>query len=204
MINSAVPHSQTQQRQTLQPSTESHPAIAGLDRTVVLVGLMGAGKTRVGKRLAERLRLPFVDSDQQIEKENGKSISELFATIGEAAFRDGERRLIARLLEGPVSIVASGGGAYVDPETRAVIRAHGLAVWLRADLETLVERTSRTNRRPLLEGVDRRAKLAELMERRYPIYAEADLVVDSFTGPVENTVEAVLATLRGLPAGSPP
>lgn len=196
MINSAVTPRQTRQpRQSLQPQPESHPAASGLDRSIVLVGLMGAGKTRVGKRLAERLRLPFVDADHAIEAETGKSISELFATIGEAAFRDGERSMISRLLDGPTSVIASGGGAYLDPATRAEIRARGLSVWLRADLDTLVERTSRSNRRPLLEGVDRRAKLSELMERRYPVYAEADLVVDSLAGPVEDTVEAVIAAL---------
>lgn len=156
---------------------------------------MGAGKSRVGKRLAERLGLPFVDADSEIEKETGKSVSELFATVGEAAFRERERQMICRLLGGPVIVVASGGGAYLDPVIRAEIRARGRSIWLRADLDTLVERTSRSNRRPLLEGVDRRAKLSELMERRYPVYAEADLVVDSHSGPVEATVESVLAAL---------
>ncbi len=165
---------------------------------------MGAGKSRVGKRLAERLHLPFVDADQEIEREAGRSVSELFATVGEAAFRERERRMIGRLLAGPVSVIASGGGAYLDPATRAEIRARGRSVWLRADLETLVERTSRSNRRPLLEGVDKRAKLSELMEHRYPIYAEADLVVDSHSGPIEATVEAVLEALSRSPKTSAP
>ena len=121
-------------------------------RPVVLIGLMGAGKTRVGKRLAERLNLPFIDTDTEIEKDTGKTISDLFATIGEAAFRDGERRIMARLLAGPMVVIASGGGAFADPETRKVIAGKGLTVWLRADLDTLVERTARSNRRPLLEG----------------------------------------------------
>ena len=174
-----------------------------LDRPVVLVGLMGAGKTRVGKRLAERLNLPFVDADQAIEKETGKTVSELFATVGEAAFRDGERRMMSRLLEGPATVIASGGGSYVDSATREEIRARALSIWLRVDLDTLVERTSRSNRRPLLEGVDRRAKLSELMERRYPVYAEADLVVDSLAGPVEDTVEAVIAALNARSGSRP-
>ncbi len=157
---------------------------------------MGAGKTRVGKRLAEILDLPFVDADHAIEAETGKTITELFGQIGEPAFRLGERRVIARLLQGAPSIVAAGGGAYIDGDTRALIRATGYAIWLRADLETLVARTARSHRRPLLEGVDRRAKLAELMAIRHPVYAEADLVVDSLPGPVEQTANAVVAALR--------
>jgi shikimate kinase len=169
-----------------------------LDRPVVLVGLMGAGKTRVGKRLAERTRLPFIDTDQEIEHETGKTITQLFETVGEAVFRNGERRIIARLLEGPVSIIAAGGGAFMDPETRDKIRRHGVAVWLRADLGTLISRTSRSNKRPLLEGVDRAARLSELMAIRHPVYAEADIVVDSGAGPVDDTVDAVLAGLAAL------
>jgi shikimate kinase len=167
-----------------------------LDRPVVLVGLMGAGKTRVGQRLAERLGLPFVDTDTEIEKTTGHSIAELFEQLGEPAFRQGERRTIARLLDQKPAIIATGGGAYVDPETRAAIRAGAVSVWLKADLETLIARTARSNRRPLLNGVDRRAKLADLMQLRYPIYAEADLVVESLDGPVEQTVDCVLAALR--------
>jgi shikimate kinase len=166
-----------------------------LDRPVVLIGLMGAGKTRVGRRLSEILGIPFVDTDQEIERETGRTISELFAVIGEPAFRDGERRVIARLLRGPVTVIATGGGAYMDPFTRAMIRERGLAIWLRADLETLVARTARSHKRPLLEGVGKAAKLAELMQVRYPVYAEADLVVDSQPGPVENTADAVLLAL---------
>jgi shikimate kinase len=157
---------------------------------------MGAGKTRVGKRLAERLGLEFVDADQAIEAETGKSIAELFATIGESAFREGERRMIARLLEGSIAVIATGGGAYMDERTRAAIREKGLSLWLRADLDTLVARTSRSNRRPLLEGTDKRAKLDELMALRYPVYAQADLVIDSLNGPVEHTTDAAMEILR--------
>jgi len=157
---------------------------------------MGAGKTRVGRRLAERLGLPFVDTDHEIENETGKTIAELFTQIGEPAFREGERRLIARLMHRPASIIATGGGAFMDPRTRAAMLEQGLVVWLRADLDTLVARTGRNNKRPLLQGVDRAAKLAELMTARYPVYAEAHLTVDSFHGPVEQTVEAVLAALH--------
>jgi shikimate kinase len=139
--------------------------------------------------------VPFVDADHAIEADTGKTITELFNHAGELAFRLGERRMIARLLQGPPTIIAAGGGAYIDPVTRATIRDRALSLWLRADLDTLVARTSRSHRRPLLEGVDRTAKLAELMANRYPIYAEADLVVDSFAGPVEQTVNAVIAAL---------
>ncbi len=193
VINSAVTV-----RQTLQPQAESGPEVPlSLDRSVILVGLMGAGKTRIGKRLAERLNLPFIDTDHAIEEETGKTIADLFAALGEPGFRDGERRMIARLLEQPISIIAAGGGAFLDPATRERIRTRAVSVWLRADLDTLVARTARSNRRPLLEGVDRRAKLAELMEVRYPIYGEAHVTVDSMPGPVEQTVDSVIDALRG-------
>ena len=191
VINSAV-----SLRQTIQSAVESVPArLPKLDRPVVLVGLMGAGKTRVGRRLAERLNLPFVDTDQVIEAENGRTIAQLFAQIGEPAFREGERRLIARLVTGPAAIVATGGGAFMEPRTRTTLSERAITVWLRADLDTLVARTSRSNKRPLLQGVDRAQKLAELMAARYPAYAEAHLTVDSLQGPVEQTVDAVLAAL---------
>lgn len=192
VINSAVTLSQT-----LQPQTESDTGgLLQLDRSVILVGLMGAGKTRVGRRLAERLNIPFLDTDVEIERETGKTIAELFTQIGEPAFRDGERLMIARLVQGPVQIIATGGGAFMDPRTRATIREHGLAVWLRADLDTLIARTAKSHKRPLLEGVDRTAKLAELMALRYPVYAEAELTVESIHGPVEHTVDAVLSALK--------
>jgi len=192
VINSAVSLSQT-----IQPRAESVTAEhLNLDRPVVLVGLMGAGKTRVGRKLADRLGLPFLDTDIEIETETGKTVAELFAQIGEPAFREGERRMITRLVRGPLAVIATGGGAFVDPITRETISKHGITVWLRADLDTLVARTGRSQKRPLLQGVDRAAKLAELMALRYPIYAEAHLTVDSLHGPVENTVEAVLQALN--------
>ncbi len=191
MINSGVT-----QGQPIQPISESDPTLRlALDRPVVLVGLMGAGKTRVGKRLAAHLELPFVDTDQEIEAETGKTISELFDALGEPEFRQGERRMIARLLQGPVSVIASGGGAFMDPVTRANIRARAISIWLKADLDALVLRTSRSKKRPLLQGVDPEAKLAELMELRHPIYAEADLTVQSLAGPIDETVEAVVGAL---------
>lgn len=204
MINSAVTLSQT--IPAVAESCPPGPAhrFPPPDRPVVLVGLMGAGKTRVGRRLAECLGIPFVDTDQEIEHETGRTISELFVLIGEAAFREGERRLVSRLVQGPAAVIATGGGAFMDRQTRAAIRAHALAIWLRADLETLVARTGRSHKRPLLAGVDRAEKLAELMRTRYPVYAEADLVVDSQPGAVENTVQAALEALRRFAGGPRP
>lgn len=166
-----------------------------IDCSVVLVGLMGAGKSAIGRRLASRLGIPFVDADEEIESAAGCSISDIFEIHGEAAFRDGERRVIARLLNRPPHVLATGGGAFMDPETRMAIRACGISVWLRADLELLVSRVSRRNNRPLLAGGDPREILQRLMNERHPIYAEADVVVESRDGPHEQTVEAVLGAL---------
>jgi shikimate kinase len=164
-------------------------------RTIVLVGLMGAGKTKIGRRLAARLHLPFADSDEAIETAAGETIEEIFRHRGEAAFRDGERRVIARLLQGPVHILATGGGAFMDAETRAAIAEQGVSVWLRADLDVLFARVSRRSNRPLLKTPDPRAVLAELIDRRYPIYAEADLTIDSGDGPPEATATRTIAAL---------
>jgi len=164
-------------------------------RTIVLVGLMGAGKTKIGRRLAARLNRPFFDSDNEIEAAAGESIPEIFRNRGEAVFRDGERRVIARLLDQPVHVLATGGGAFMDPQTRAVITRRGVSVWLRADLDVLFARVSRRNNRPLLQEREPRAVLAELIERRYPIYAEADLTIDSGDGAPEQTVNRAIAAL---------
>ncbi len=174
----------------------SDPAASDRKRTVVLVGLMGAGKSCIGRRLAQQLDLPFVDADREIEAAAGCTVAEIFETHGERAFRDGERRVILRLLDGPPHVLATGGGAYLDPETRAAIRNRAIAIWLRADLDLMVKRVSRRNDRPLLKGVDAREKLAGLIEERYPIYAEADLVVDSIDAPPEETVAAVRRALE--------
>ncbi len=168
----------------------------GLDKTLVLVGLMGAGKSSVGRRVAGRLGLPFFDADHEIEAAAGCSIADLFARYGEPAFRDGERRVMSRLLGGPTAVVATGGGAFVDPQTRALIAEKALSLWLRADLDLLVKRTSGRDHRPLLRHGDPRAILAGLIEARYPIYAEADLVVDSVDQPTDMTVQAVMQALR--------
>ncbi len=168
-----------------------------LDRTIVLVGLMGAGKTCIGRRLAQRLGLAFVDADEEIERAAGCTIEEIFERHGEAAFRDGERRVIARLLDRtPVHVLATGGGAFMDPQTRAEIGRKAVSVWLRADLDLLCKRVARRNNRPLLKKGNRREILKRLIEERYPIYAEADIVVESVDGPPETIVEKVLERLR--------
>lgn len=171
-------------------------------RTIALVGLMGVGKTSIGRRLAQRLGLSFVDADVEIEAAAGASIEEIFERHGEAAFRDGERRVIARLLEQPPHVLATGGGAIMDPSTRALLRQRAISVWLRADLDLMLSRVARRNNRPLLKNGDRRAVLEKLMAERYPAYAEADLTVDSVDGPPEATVERVMAALAAhLAAG---
>ncbi len=170
-----------------------------VDRPVVLVGLMGAGKSSIGRRLAARLGVKFVDADSEIEAAAGCPIPEIFERHGEAAFRDGERRVIARLLDGGPQVLATGGGAFMDAETRARIAEGAVSVWLRADLDVLVERCSRKRNRPLLEGGDARAILSTLIEERYPTYAEADIVVDSVNGPHEEVVERIVAALAVLP-----
>jgi len=175
-----------------------------IPQSIVLVGLMGAGKTAIGRRLAQRFGIPFVDADHEIETAAGCTIEEIFERFGEAAFRDGERRVIARLLDNPVQVLSTGGGAFIDAETRARIQARGLSVWLRADLELMVKRVSRRTNRPLLKSGDPRAILGQLMAARYPVYAEARVHVDSIDGPPEATTdrvqEAILTHLNRLEA----
>ena len=166
------------------------------DRTIVLVGLMGAGKSCIGRRLAARLGLPFRDADAEIERAAGCSIEDIFELHGEAAFREGENRVICRLLADAPHVLATGGGAFMNPETRAAIGERAISVWLRADLELMLKRTGRRNNRPLLKRGDPRKILSDLMDQRYPVYGDADLVVDSVDGPPEVTVERVLAALR--------
>jgi shikimate kinase/3-dehydroquinate synthase len=170
-----------------------------IDRTIVLVGLMGAGKTSVGRRLAARLGMPFVDADAEIEQAAGCSIEEIFQRQGEEAFREGERRIIARLLREPPCVLATGGGAFLAAETRARIREGAVSVWLKADLDVLAERLARSRRqnRPLLKNGDVRRTLAALIEKRYPVYAEADVTVDSVEGPHEAVVEKIVEALKG-------
>ncbi len=167
--------------------------IAG--RSIVLVGLMGAGKTSIGRRLAARLGLPFRDADQEIELAAGCTIPELFARYGEPAFRDGERRVIRRLLAGDPMVIAYGGGAFMDSLTREATRTDAVSVWLRCSLQTLVRRVASRDNRPLLAGKDREETLRELMERRYPLYAEADLIVDCGDEAPDHTTAQVLNAL---------
>ena len=166
-------------------------------RSVVLVGMMGAGKSSVGRRLAIRLGIPFVDADVEIEKAAGMTISEIFAAHGEPYFRAGETRVIARLLEGGPQVLATGGGAFMNTDTRAAIRAKGISVWLRATLDVLNRRIKRRGDRPLLKGVDPSETLRRLMEERDPVYAEADLTVESRDVPHETIVDEILEGLRG-------
>ena len=177
-----------------------------LQRTVVLVGLMGAGKTSVGRRLADALRVPFRDSDDEIVAAAGMDIPDIFSTLGEAAFRLGERRVIARLLEAAPHVLATGGGAFMNAETRAMIAERAVSVWLRADLDTLVERTARRADRPLLRDGDPRAILGRLMAERHPIYAEADIVIDSPPGltheAMADRIRAALAARGALNASA--
>ena len=169
------------------------PAV--LRRSAVLVGLMGAGKTAIGRRLAQALRVPFTDADDAIVEAAGMTIPDIFEVYGEAAFRDVERRVVARLLDEPPLVLALGGGAFVDPATRARVKAAAFSVWLKADLDTLVLRTAkRRAQRPLLMQGDPRAILQALMDRRYPLYAEADATIE--TG--DQSPEAIVAATAAL------
>lgn len=167
-----------------------------MDRPLALVGLMGAGKTTIGRRLAAVLKLPFMDADQEIERAAGLTVSEIFEKHGEGEFRRGERSVIARLLnEGPM-VLATGGGAFVDPTTRALMREKAVTVWLKAPLEVLMRRVERHGGRPLLQTEDPQAVMRKLMDERYPIYAEADLTVESTNGPHNAAVAAVVEALK--------
>lgn len=165
-----------------------------IDRPVVLVGMMGVGKSSVGKRLAGLLHTPFVDADDEIEKAAQMTIPEIFATYGEPYFRDGERRVIARLIEedGSRKVIATGGGAFINEETRGLILERAIAVWLDSDIETLLERTARKDNRPLLQQGDPRETLTRLREERRPAYAQAPIHVLSGNGPHSRTVTRVL------------
>ncbi len=164
-------------------------------RSIVLIGLMGVGKTAVGKRLAARLDLPFVDADTEIETAAGMTVSEIFARHGEAYFREGERKVIKRLLEAGPQVLATGGGAFMNEETRANIKARGISIWLRAELRVLLKRVNRRGNRPLLAGDDPEKVMRKLMAERNPVYAEADIVVDSRDVPHDAIVNAVIDAL---------
>jgi shikimate kinase len=164
-------------------------------RTITLVGLMGSGKSSVGKRLAQALDLPFRDADDEVETAAGRSIPEIFEQLGEPAFRDGERRVIARLLEGPPIILATGGGAFMNSETREIIKARSVSVWLKADLPILAKRVARKDNRPLLTGKDPLAVLTEQAAVRYPAYAQADITVETGDTPHQVSVDQVVRAL---------
>lgn len=196
MMSDAVSDAEPSIVPTPVDSARAHGLLARLgERSIVLVGMMGAGKTSVGKRLAARLALPFVDADHAIEEAANQTIPEIFAAHGEAYFRDGERRVIARLLRDRRQVIATGGGAWMNAETRAAIRASGVSIWLKADADLLFERVKRRANRPLLQTEDPEGTLRRLVAERYPVYAEADLTVVSRDVPHEAMVDDVIAAL---------
>jgi shikimate kinase len=167
-----------------------------LDKPIVLVGLMGVGKSTVGRRLAKRLGLPFVDSDSAIEDAAGFSAAEVYEKYGEEDFRDGERRLVARLVDGHVRVIATGGGAFVDPRTRELLNSRSITIWLDASVEVLSERTARRDTRPLLRNADPKGTLARLADERRPSYAEAHIHVVSGSGGHSEVVERIIVALE--------
>jgi shikimate kinase len=164
-------------------------------KTIALVGLSGVGKSSVGRRLAAALSMPFRDADAEVEAAAGRPIAEIFEQYGEAAFRDGERRVIARLLADPPHVLATGGGAFMNPETRALIKAQAISIWLKADIEVLARRVGRKENRPLLTGKDPLDVLTAQANERYPAYAEADIAVETGDTPHQVAVEAILKAL---------
>ncbi len=173
---------------------QQHPAT--FQRPIVLVGLMGVGKTTIGRRLARRLALPFVDADDEIATAAGMSVSDIFERFGESYFRDGERRVIARLLNGRPCVIATGGGAFMNAQTRALILETATAIWIDSDIDTLAERVGRRNDRPLLAGRDARSVLSDLAKVRNPVYALAPVHVVSHPSPHEATVDAIIGQLE--------
>jgi shikimate kinase len=167
-----------------------------LERSIVLVGLMGSGKSVIGRRLAARIGMKFVDADSEIEEAAGLAINDIFEVHGEQAFRDGERRVIARLLTEPAHVLATGGGAFMNPQTRKCVKELAISIWLRADFDVLLRRVSRRDNRPLLKVENKEEVLRGLIEERYPTYGEADIIVQSQDGPHEETVSEVIAALK--------
>ena len=180
-------------------AARSEPAIVAAlgRRSVVLVGMMGAGKSSIGRRLALRLGIPFVDADTEIEKAAGMTIPDIFATHGEPDFRAGEARVIARLLESGPQVLATGGGAFMNADTRAAIGAKGISIWLKAEFDVLMRRIKRRHDRPLLKTDDPGATLRALIDERYPVYALADLTVQSREVPHEKIVDEIVSALAG-------
>lgn len=199
-MNKRKPHSKAPTSQAPHGDAAPDPArlvalAARVNRPIVLVGMMGVGKSTVGRKLAQMLGLPFVDADDAIVEAGKMSISEMFDRHGEAAFRDGERRVIARLLDGGPSVIATGGGAFVQAETRALIQQRGLPVWLDCDVDTLVERVSRNDKRPLLRGGNVREIVTRMKAEREPAYAEAPIKVQSISAPHPATAIRILEAL---------
>lgn len=163
---------------------------------IILIGLMGCGKTSIGRMLSKRLGLTFVDADNEIEAAAGCSISDIFSLYGEKAFRDGERRVMERLLKGDSYVLATGGGAFLDLQTRELCKTSSVSIWLKADIDLLVKRTSSWKTRPLLKNGDPREIIEKLIEKRYPIYEQADIIVDTFDETLEKTTNRILETLK--------
>lgn len=174
------------------------------DRSIVLVGMPGCGKSAIGRRLAPRLNLPFVDADDEIERAAGKTIREIFEDHGEPYFRAGEVRVIARLLSAGPQVVATGGGSFMSGETRNNIRDAGISIWVKAELPVLVRRVSKRSTRPLFEGRDAATVMKELMEARYPVFATADIIVESRDVPHEVMVEEIIKVLSAYPFPAQP
>lgn len=177
------------------PDRDLAAIAARITRPVVLVGLMGVGKSTVGRKLAQLLARDFIDADDAIAEAAQRSIPEIFATFGEAHFRDGERRVIARLIDEGHGVIATGGGAFVDPVTRATVLEKGIAVWIDCDIETLVERTARRANRPLLQQGDPRQILTRLAQERAPFYQQAPIRVVSMNGPHADTARAIIEAI---------
>jgi shikimate kinase len=187
-----------------EPSPEASIVALLGGRSVVLVGMMGAGKSSVGRRLAARLGIPFVDADSEIEQAAQMSIPEIFAKYGEAAFRSAEARVILRLLDGGPQVLATGGGAFMNADTRAAIGAKGVSIWLKADLDVLIRRVKRRSDRPLLHTEDPAETLRRLLAERSPTYQQADLTIHSREVPHEKIVDEILAALPRHPRLAPP
>jgi shikimate kinase len=177
----------------MQRNSKTETAVRS--RPITLIGMMGVGKSTVGRRLAARLGLAFVDADEEIEKAAGMSIPEMFERYGEQHFRDGERRVIARLIDGAPKVIATGGGAFMQPDTRDLILANTIAVWLDADVDILVDRVGRRDGRPLLKGKNPRQVLTDLAAIRNPVYALAPIHVKSVAAPHESAVEKIVKAL---------
>jgi shikimate kinase len=175
----------------LTPSEHPHR-----QKSIVLIGMPGSGKSTIGRKLALALGLPFVDSDQEVEIAAGMNVSQIFERLGEPAFREGERKVIARLLQGPRIVLSTGGGAFMNESTRLIIKKYSISIWLKASLDVLVERTSRTDDRPLLRNGDPREILTRLMAVREPVFAQADLVVQSENIPIDSTTDRVAYEIK--------